>query len=73
MNERLIIWVRSDGRVSARTEGIIGARCLAAVPLLEDLLGAAATDSRYTSEFFEQTTAGTAATAHTDTQQENST
>lgn len=69
MTERLVISLGADGRVQAHTEGIVGSRCLHAVPLLEDLLDAVAIDSSYTSDFHQTTTP--AVQEHSSIEQEN--
>lgn len=69
MTERLVISLGADGRVRAHTEGMLGTRCLAAVPLLEDLLDVVVIDSNYTSDFHVRT-ASSASKAHTEQQQE---
>ncbi len=45
--------IRRDGTVEAETHGMKGAECLPYIAELERLLGAEATDSDYTSEFYE--------------------
>lgn len=52
MTPRYVVTVRRDGTVHAVTEGLFGPDCLDAVPMLEDLLGATATESAYTSDFY---------------------
>lgn len=69
MNERLVISLGADGRVRAHTEGMLGTKCLAAVPVLEDLLDAVVIDSSYTSDFNVQSALGRSVT-DTDQQQE---
>jgi len=72
MTERIVISLGADGRVSAHTEGIMGEKCLGAVPLLEDLLDAVAVDSAYTSDFH-QITGATHDATRTQAQQEQAT
>jgi hypothetical protein len=69
VNERLVISLGADGRVRAHTEGMLGTKCLAAVPVLEDLLDAVVIDSSYTSDFNVQSARGRSVT-DTDQQQE---
>lgn len=69
MNERLVISLGADGRVRAHTEGVLGTKCLAAVPVLEDLLDAVVIDSSYTSDFNVQSARGRSVT-DADQQQE---
>jgi hypothetical protein len=68
VNERLVISLGADGRVRAHTEGMLGTKCLAAVPVLEDLLDAVVIDSSYTSDFNVQSPLGRGVT-DTDQQQ----
>lgn len=72
MTERLVISLGADGRVRAHTEGMLGTRCLSAVPLLEDLLDAVVIDSSYTSDFHTMTAKSSSPT-HIDQQQETQT
>lgn len=72
MTERLVVLLGADGRVRAHTEGMLGTKCLSAVPLLEDLLDAVIIDSSYTSDFH-ALTATSASTAHIEQQQETQT
>ena len=52
MSERIVVRISRDGRVDAHTEGTVGAACLDVIPLLEDLLDAVVTESRYTRDFY---------------------
>ncbi len=47
----LVVTVGVDGVVTAETKGAKGASCLPYIDLLENLLEATTTDSRYTDDF----------------------
>lgn len=66
MTARYVVTVRRDGTVHAVTEGLVGPDCLDAVPLLEDLLGATATESAYTSDFHRTSADATTRTVSTE-------
>jgi hypothetical protein len=52
----LVVTVGADGIVTAETKGAKGASCLPYIDLLENLLEATTTDSRYTDDFNNTTT-----------------
>ncbi len=59
MNERIVVRIARNGQVEAHTEGVLGAACLNVIPMLEDLLDAAVTESRYTRDFYAVENIGT--------------
>ena len=52
--KQLKISIYSNGTIKAGTEGIKGKACRDYVKVLEQLTGARAVDSGYTSEYYEQ-------------------
>lgn len=61
MKKQLQVRIYQDGRVEAETHGITGKSCGDYMPLLERMLEARVTDTRYTEEYYmeenrEQTT-----------------
>lgn len=49
--KKLMINVSSDGSIKAETLGILGAKCLDYVAVLEDLLDAQSVESRFTADY----------------------
>ena len=52
MTEQLVVTVHADGRIEAKTQGTVGAQCLHAIALLEELLSATTTASAYTADYY---------------------
>jgi hypothetical protein len=48
---RIVVTVRSDGTISAETQGIFGEECLDYIAVLEDILGARTVESAYTADW----------------------
>lgn len=49
---RIILDVREDGSISAKTEGIYGEDCIDKIEILEDLLDALTVDSVFSKDYF---------------------
>lgn len=52
MAKRISIQIFPDGRVQAKTQGIVGEKCTDYIAVLETLLDAEAVESEYTSEYY---------------------
>ncbi len=52
--KQLKIRIFADGKIQSITEGIKGRACLNYLSVLEQLTGARAVDSDYTSEYYEE-------------------
>lgn len=48
---RIVVTVRSDGTISAETQGIFGEECLDYIAVLEDILDARTVESAYTADW----------------------
>lgn len=51
MTEQIIVRIDTDGTVQAETKGMKGAKCLASLELLEELLDAQVQSSAFTDEY----------------------
>jgi hypothetical protein len=51
--QQIIVTIAADGNIKAETVGIKGAKCLDYVEILENLLDATSSESRFTSEYHE--------------------
>lgn len=60
IQEQIQVTFGLDGSIKAETIGIKGAKCMASIAALEDLLEAETVDSEYTKEFYEQYAPGIA-------------
>jgi hypothetical protein len=47
----IVLTVTAEGAISAETRGIVGARCLDFIAVLEDLLDARTVESEYTADY----------------------
>jgi hypothetical protein len=52
MTRRIRIQIFLDGRIQAETQGIKGEKCTEYIRVLEEMLGAEAVESEYTSEYY---------------------
>ena len=61
--QQIIVTIAADGKIEAETVGIKGSRCLDFVEILENLMDATSSESKFTSEYHElaqeSTTEGT--------------
>jgi hypothetical protein len=51
VTQRIIVDVSAAGIVSARTEGVLGERCLDYISVLEDMLEAETVQSAFTADY----------------------
>lgn len=58
--DKIVLTVAPDGSVRAKTENVIGERCLDYIAVLENLLEATTASSAYTADFARTATATTA-------------
>jgi hypothetical protein len=71
MTRRIQIQIFPDGRIQAETQGIKGKKCIEYIGVLEEILGAEAVDSEYTSEYYISTDTVIEATQEQDLREEH--
>ena len=54
MQEKLQVRIYPDGRIEAKTKGIMGEKCTDYIEILEEMLDAKTTHTEYTSDYYQE-------------------
>lgn len=54
MDKKLQVRIYPDGRMEAKTEGILGEACTDYIKILEEMLDGYTTDMAYTSDYYQE-------------------